>query len=96
MLEGLLQRDRCLRFQASSYGEEHAQWVTGLLGCRSRLLRLGQQPRVLRVCRWQGVKPRGGPSGNPSVVLVQLDDATRQLQHLQDEAQQLAKVTAAS
>jgi hypothetical protein len=47
-------------------------------------------------CRWQGVKPKGGPAGNPSVVLVQLDEATRQLQDLQEEAQQLAKVSACS
>lgn len=67
-----------------------------MIGLQSKLLRLSQQPYVLCVCRWQGVKPRGGPSGNPSVVLVQLDDATRQLQDLQDEAQQMAKVTAAS
>lgn len=44
-------------------------------------------------CRWQGVKPRGGPAGNPSVVLVQLEDASRQLQDLQEEAQLLAQVT---
>lgn len=46
----------------------------------------------LLMCRWQAVKPKGGPAGNPSVVLVQLDDATRQLQDLQEEAEQLAKV----
>lgn len=44
-------------------------------------------------CRWQGVKPGGGPAGDPSVVLVQLEDATRQLADLQEEAQQLAKVS---
>lgn len=42
------------------------------------------------------MKPRGGPAGNPSVVLVQLDEATRQLQDLQEEAQQLAKVSVCS
>lgn len=41
------------------------------------------------------MKPRGGPAGNPSVILVQLDDATRQLQDLQEEAAQLAKVGSA-
>lgn len=39
------------------------------------------------------MKPRGGPARDPSVVLVQLEDATRQLADLQEEAQQLAKVS---
>lgn len=46
----------------------------------------------LGACRWQGVKPRGGPAGDPSVVLVQLETADRQLQDLQEEAQLLAEV----
>jgi hypothetical protein len=48
------------------------------------------------ICRWQAVKPEGGPGGNPSVVLVHLDDAARQLQDLQEEANQLAKVCVGS
>lgn len=44
------------------------------------------------LCRWKGVKPHGGPSGNPSLVLVQLEDVSTQLRNLQDEAEQLFKV----
>jgi hypothetical protein len=45
--------------------------------------------------RWQSIKPRGGPSGNPAVVMAQLEDAARQLQDVQEEAEQLCKVRAA-
>jgi hypothetical protein len=42
--------------------------------------------------RWQGIRPRGGPTTNLAVVLVQLEDAGRQLADLQEEAQHLCKV----
>ncbi|WIA17572.1 hypothetical protein OEZ85_014399 [Tetradesmus obliquus] len=41
--------------------------------------------------RWQSIKPRGGPSGNPAVVMAQLEDAARQLQDVLEEAEQLCK-----
>jgi hypothetical protein len=43
-------------------------------------------------CRWSGVKPQGGPAGNPAVILAQLQDVQRQLQELQVEAARFNQV----
>lgn len=42
--------------------------------------------------RWQSITPRSGPSGNPAVVMAQLEDAARQLEDVKEEADQLCKV----
>eukprot|EP00878_Enallax_costatus_P024703 GHUV01026383.1.p1 GENE.GHUV01026383.1~~GHUV01026383.1.p1 ORF type:complete len:1576 (+),score=459.42 GHUV01026383.1:1611-6338(+) len=41
--------------------------------------------------RWQSIKPRGGPTGNPAVVMAQLEDAARQLADIKEEADALCK-----
>ncbi len=42
--------------------------------------------------RWAALKPRDGPSGNPAVVLAQLEDAAHALADLQQEAERLTRV----
>ena len=42
--------------------------------------------------RWQAIKPRAGPGGNPALVMAQLEDAAAQLADVQAEVQQLIKV----
>lgn len=43
-------------------------------------------------CRWAALKPTSGPSGNPAVVLAQIEDCSRQLEDLRAEADKYAKV----
>ena len=40
--------------------------------------------------RWQEVKPHGLPSGDPGLMLLKLEDYSKQLADLQEEAQQAA------
>lgn len=40
--------------------------------------------------RWQEVKPHGMPSGDPALILLKMDDYSKQLTDLQEEAQQMA------
>ena len=40
--------------------------------------------------RWQGVKPQGLPSGDPALMLLKIEDYSKQLKDLQESAQQLA------
>ncbi len=40
--------------------------------------------------RWQEVKPHGMPSGDPALMLLKMEDYSKQLTDLQQEAQQTA------
>ncbi|DBA90074.1 TPA: hypothetical protein ACH3X2_004335 [Trebouxia sp. C0005] len=40
--------------------------------------------------RWQEVKPHGMPSGDPALMLLKMEDYSKQLTDLQQEAQQMA------
>ena len=40
--------------------------------------------------RWQEVKPHGMPSGDPALMLLKMEDYSKQLADLQQEAQQTA------
>ncbi len=40
--------------------------------------------------RWQEVKPHGMPSGDPALMLLKMEDYSKQLKDLQEEVQQMA------
>ena len=40
--------------------------------------------------RWQEVKPHGIPSGDPALMLLKMEDYSKQLIQLQEEAHQMA------
>nr|ADI46936.1 DHC1bm [Volvox carteri f. nagariensis] len=40
-------------------------------------------------CRWQELKPKGGPSGNPAVVLAKIQEYANAIQELRDESVKL-------
>ena len=40
--------------------------------------------------RWQEIKPHGMPSGDPALMLLKMEDYSKQLADLQEEARQMA------
>ena len=51
-----------------------------------------QYTPLCRFCRWQALRPRDGPGGNPAVVLAQLEGVWAQLQEMQEAAARHAQV----
>ncbi len=41
--------------------------------------------------RWQELKPKGGPSGNPAVVLAKIQEYANAIQELREESAKLHK-----
>ena len=42
--------------------------------------------------RWHELKPKGGPSGNPAVVLTRIEEYAAAIQELREESGKLQKV----
>ena len=42
--------------------------------------------------RWEEVKPKGGPSGNPSIMLHKIKAYTIEVQEMREESAKLQKV----
>ena len=42
--------------------------------------------------RWHELKPKGGPSGNPAVVLTRIEEYSAAIQELREESAKLQKV----
>jgi dynein heavy chain 2 len=42
--------------------------------------------------RWSELKPRGGPSGNPAVVLTRIEEYSAAITELREESAKLQKV----
>jgi hypothetical protein len=50
------------------------------------------KPGAARARRWEALRPRGGPGGNPAIILAQLEGMWAQLQEMKDAAAKHAQV----